>query len=201
MLATCTSPATISPCLFRYISWIRRNKDHQKEVWLDLNEREAELREHPAFEEAHEDDLAAIGAFRKALGVKDDEVDDASPRSVAHSERIGSDDSLGEDTSARNVGMSPSPSSELTSNFRRRLSRGSSVGSVRSMLSSAQHSLSPLPEEEDDDDTMSSSSSSSPKGRSRGSLGRSRTMSKIGKLRSTIEEGSEEGESEDESLA
>jgi hypothetical protein len=177
----------------RYVGRIRRNVQDLEDLRFDLIEREENLRDHPDFSEVHEEDLAAISAFRNALGLRDDSPAEVSPsNSRAESMHSADDESSGGGTSVR--GTAPS---------RRSLSKGSSVGSVRSKIST-QNSLSPLPEE--DDDSLSTDGSPSPekrRGRTKrrlvGSFESSKTMSTLGK---TIQEGSDEGEmEEDESLS
>lgn len=52
----------------KYAPWIRKVKTHKKEILKDLIQREKDLREHPEFEEVHQDDLACIPNLRVALG-------------------------------------------------------------------------------------------------------------------------------------
>jgi hypothetical protein len=153
----------------------------------DLDEKEAELREHPDFGEVHEDDLAAIASFRNALGIKESKQEETSPRSVVtdanHNVTDYSSDE--EDHAQRSVSSEKRP----------RLSQGGSVSSTRSKMSSVQSSLSPLLEEDDTVEESPEKDASPPpakrrSGRTRTSFGTSLSVSTRGHSQPTIEEGS-----------
>lgn len=153
----------------------------------DLDEKEAELREHPDFDEVHEDDLAAIASFRNALGIKEPKQEETSPRSVAtgahHSVTDYSSDE--EDHAQRSVSSGKRP----------RLSHGGSVNSARSRMSSVQNSLSPLLEEDDTLEESPAKDASPPPakrraGRTRTSFGSALSVSAHVHSQPTIEEGS-----------
>ena len=164
----------------------------------DLDERESALRDHPDFGEVHEDDLAAIAAFRHALGIKESTQQTISPRSVADASR----QSMADDLSQEGKGSAtPSPSADVSSSSRRRQMQGNSIGSVRSMMSSTQNSLSPLYEEDAAGNESSGDEESPPPQKRRStrnrSFGSSLSVSTTGLTQATIEEGSGESESSD----
>ena len=121
----------------RYLNWIRRKKDQKEELRQDLERREKTLQNHPEFNEIHEDDLEMISSFRSALGLK------KKPLKV---EPIEDENSTVDEESVDKV--SDLLSTPNTANSNNSLSRGSSLGSVRSKLSSIRSDLSPLPEVE-----------------------------------------------------
>ena len=161
----------------------------------DLEDAELGLRQHPDFHEVHEDDLAALVAFRSALGIKEVTQQETSPRSVTDD---SSRASMGDDYS--DDGDSATKASIGTSGRRRLSQGGASVSSVRSKLSSAQHSLSPLYEEdvsvEESPDDAASPPPTKRRSRGRRSIASSLSVSTAGHSQPTIAEGSE---SDDES--
>jgi hypothetical protein len=163
---------------------------------IDLEDAESDLRADPDFEEVHEDDLKAITAFRNALRIKEVTRQEASPRSITDdSSRNSGDDSSDE-------GDSVTRASAGTNRSHRFAHGGASVSSVRSKLSSAMNSLSPLPEEDasmeespesDEDDT----SPPPAKRRSRGkrvSVASTLSASTVGQSQPTIAEGNDESD-------
>jgi hypothetical protein len=129
--------------LTKYANWIRRNKDQRNTLLEDLDERENELRNDPEFADVRQDDVQALEQFRKALGL---DAKASSPRSTAISHNAMDVEEFGDEGSENSGSTGPNPSS---SKARGRLSRASSIGSVRSSrLSTTQSSLSPLPEED-----------------------------------------------------
>jgi hypothetical protein len=50
--------------LSRYANWIRRNKEQRDVLQCDLDDREATLREHPDFDEVHDDDPSVISKWK-----------------------------------------------------------------------------------------------------------------------------------------
>lgn len=163
----------------------------------DLEDAEADLREHPDFHEVHEDDLAALASFRSSLGIKEATRQETSPRSVTDD---SSRNSMGDDYSDEGDSVTKA---SVGTNSRRRLSHGgASVSSVRSKLSSAPNSLSPLYEADASMEESPDSDASPPpaKRRSRGkgvSIASTLSASTIGQSQPTIAEGS--GESDDDS--
>jgi hypothetical protein len=53
--------------LSRYANWIRRNKEQRDVLQCDLDDREATLREHPDFDEVHDDDPSVISKWKLIL--------------------------------------------------------------------------------------------------------------------------------------
>lgn len=119
---------------YRYLNWIRRDKESKKGIADEFNQKEAELRNNPEFEQIFEDDQEALQIFRKTgdLGAFVVEDEDGSVESV-------------EEHSASDLAERPSTTSK-----RQRLSMGSSISSIRSKMS-AQGSLSPLREEDEEE--------------------------------------------------
>jgi hypothetical protein len=176
--------------LSKYLAWIKKNKEHVAEVVEDLDGREALLNEDPDYNDIHVDDLAALKAFREALGEPKGRKSSLSPRSIADS--AGEDSMEEEDDDDGKLDHTPAPSRAVGG----RMSRGNSVGSVRSRLSAAHSSLSPLYEEEDD-----VSPSPAKRRKVRPSFGSSTSVSTLGKTQATIDEGDEESESSDTEMS
>lgn len=155
----------------------------------DVNQREANLRNHPNFDEVYDDDKAALEAFRKAgdLGaffVEDhDDDDDSSEKSndESHFESIVAD----------------------STSVHRRMSLGSSVSSLRSKVST-QTSLSPLYEEDptreadDDDEEEGGHMSPSPPKRPKATSASVTSLSVSTLGQTIIAEGSGESSSSDD---
>ena len=202
------SRLTFLSLLCKYANWIRRNKDQRLALLDDLDIREEGLRRDPEFTEIRQDDLLAIDQFRKALGVSLFNPKSASPRSIATSQRSTGNCESDEERSEGSGSTEPNSSS---SRIRERLSHASSIGSARSSrLSTTQSSLSPLPEEggprssPEDEDELSPSPEKRRKVTryqrlTRSSFGSSRSDSTIGHSATTIEEGSDEEGSRDDS--
>lgn len=131
--------------LVKYANWAKKKKDHKQALNEILDENELALHDHPDFEEVHKDDLAALEAFRKALGLeptavtKDD--DDAATMTAS--------------MATENDHVTPSPSTAG------RYSRGSTNRSRMSSVSGLR-SLSPLYEEKSDG-SVDGSADGSPK--------------------------------------
>jgi hypothetical protein len=187
---------TFLSLLSKYVTWIRRNKSFQDVVVQNVLEREEDLRADVDFEDAHEDDLAALTAFRKTIGVKTaTALAPKSPRSVYSQDMISEDE---EEEDSRGTGKNNS------SNKPARLSRGSSMGS--SIRSGVTHTLSPLMEEENDDDDEGTSPTREVKRRKlskvrRSSVGSAMTMGTLDKVNNeTIaeEEGSNSSSESDQ---
>lgn len=198
VVSTCFSRQLLFCSVFdRYASWIRKNKEQKDVLRLDLEDAEAELREHEDFHEVHEDDLKALASFRNALGIKETSRQSSSPRSVTDdSDR----NSVGDDYS--DEGESVTKASVGTN--RSRQYGGASVGSVRSKLSSVPGSLSPLYEEDASEEESPEDEDAPPpsakrrKGK-RLSVSSQLTASTMGHSQQpTIEEGSGESEASDD---
>mmetsp|Transcript_24504 Transcript_24504/g.36303 ORF Transcript_24504/g.36303 Transcript_24504/m.36303 type:complete len:1119 (+) Transcript_24504:1970-5326(+) len=166
--------------LSKYGNWIKKGRANQKEILQrELDQKETALRTNPDFEEVHEDDLAALGRFRIALGVKP--FDDASIVAAATGTGEETVGEVEEDSdSASDLNATPSPST-MKSTTMGRLSRGSSVTSIRSRLSSAQGSLPPLYEE----DASAMDSGSSPASPSTQASGKTDDTDEGGKSQAT----------------
>jgi cohesin complex subunit SA-1/2 len=178
----------------KYLHWVKRHKSFREVIVDNFLEREEDLRDDPEFDQVHADDIEALEAFRKLIGVKDTNVSHSkSPRSIADSQfSEGEEEESFEDTSLRGK----SPASANAQNKRTRLSRDSSIGSG-SINRSRSRTLSPLPEE--DTDTVDDEEGESPskrrkmnKGARKSSVGSALTMTTLDKgLNSTIEEEDE----------
>jgi len=163
----------------------------------DLEEAEADLRDHPDFHEVLADDLAILASFRKALGFKEVTRQEASPRSVTDDD---SRNSMGDDYSDEGDSVTKASVGTIRS---RRSHGGASVSSIRSKLSTAANSLSPLYEEDASMEESPEDGTSPPptKRRSRGkrmSIASTLSASTIGQSQATIAEAS--GESDDGSF-
>ena len=181
----------------RYATWIKKDDEHRRIVHLDLDEAEEALKEHPDYNEVPEEDKALILSFRNALGPKKKTREETSPRSVTDDD---SRNSMGDDYS--DDGDSVTKASINTGGSRRRRSQGgASVASVRSKLSSAPGSLSPLYEEDASVEDSPDDEGSEPRPkRRRGNRGVSiastLSASTMGQSQPTIAEGSGESGSE-----
>lgn len=175
--------------LSRYANWIRRNKEQRNVLQCDLDDREATLREHPDFDEVHDDDLAAIASFRNALGIKESKRQVTLPRRVTTDANHSVTDYSSDEDDPRSVASGKRP----------RLSHGGSVSSARSRMSSVQNFLSPLLEEEDTEENSPEENASPPtakrrSGHMRASVGSGLSVSTQGHSQPTIDEGSSESE-------
>lgn len=157
------------------------------------------MREHPDFDEVDDNDLAVLKTFRLALGIKPETTQrNASARSVTDDDsRSQNSDEYSDD------GDSVTRTSVGTGGTRRRRSQGgASVASVRSKLSSAPGSLSPLYEEdasveESPDEEASEPRAKRRKGKRGVSIASTLSVSTIGgQSQPTIAEGSGESGSE-----
>mmetsp|Transcript_4325 Transcript_4325/g.8293 ORF Transcript_4325/g.8293 Transcript_4325/m.8293 type:complete len:1621 (+) Transcript_4325:123-4985(+) len=154
--------------LVSYAKYIKMNPEHNRMIREYIEERELNLRSHEDFEEVHEDDLSALADFRKALGLGESTIMHAdgsttdydvsfkssiSQRSaVTPNSRADSATSAGRSlsNSVKDVSMSTPATSAA------RKSGVSSAGSIRSIMSSVQGSLSPLYEEGNDEESEES---------------------------------------------
>lgn len=139
----------------KYLNWIRRKKEYREEIRVDIIKREKELNEHPEFNEVHKDDLLMLTAFKTTLGLKVKETKAASPSKKLTAESVRDENSILDRESEDELGALSTPNTS-----QRRLSRGSSVGSsvgsIRSKVSSVRSDLSPLPEMERESSSPSS---------------------------------------------
>jgi len=171
--------------LSKYASWIKKAKQAKKEIQSFMDEKEFELRGHEEFEDVHVDDLAALAAFRKDLGLKN--LPKASANVSVTSEL---DDEEMDDEASDGVNELQSPVASVSS----RTSKASRASSVQSRASSRVSSLPALPEgdkespqdsESDDEDSHFSAGSSSKNSSKRKS-----------QTQNTYDENSEEEESD-----
>jgi len=56
--------------LGKYVNWVRRNKNYKNIIQDSLDEQENALRQHPEFQDVHQDDLDVLTYFRVSLGMK-----------------------------------------------------------------------------------------------------------------------------------
>ncbi len=134
--------------LGKYVPWVRRNNSFSEVVVQNVIARDEELQSDPEFDQAHQDDLNALAAFRKTIGLKGDTGTPAkSPRSIASVSQVSDgDESDGDD----DVLLGKSSHNGSSRSKRPRLSRGSSIGSSVRSVSGIMSALSPLLEEGDD---------------------------------------------------
>lgn len=169
---------------FRYLSWIKRNKNHVELLRQQFNEKEAELRNQPEYEDLVDWDLETLAQFRKDGGFGRF-VDESSVAATA---------TLADDVSHEGT---PEGAAE-TRKQNPRMSVSSNIS-----LRSKQTPLSPLPEEgsygetgDHDGDSDDQQESPSSKSRKSGSVGARSMMSHstAGKSQTqpTIAEGDEE---------
>jgi cohesin complex subunit SA-1/2 len=154
--------------LVSYAKHVKMNPDHKRIISEYIDEREMDLRSHDDFEEVHEDDLAALAEFRKALGLEESTIMRADASTTEHdlsfkgsmSQRSAvTPNSRADSTSSagRSRSSSVKDTSMLTpATSAARKSRVSSAGSIRSIMSSVQGSLSPLYEEGHDEESEES---------------------------------------------
>ena len=109
--------------LSKYLSWVKRDKSIKQALVEDFNQREADLRNDPGFEQVLDEDKAALGIFRKAGNLGD------CPG-----------------TGSQTVASYEEHTQPPTGSKRPRLSVGSSISSIRSKTT-----LSPLYEEDGSD--------------------------------------------------
>ena len=122
--------------LGKYANWVKKNRQHMKILQEDIDEKEAIFREHPEFDQVHEDDLGALQKFCTDLGLKRRSPMASSKQKKQVIHETDDDDSIEEDSDQ----VSPSPtSSGRNSRESATMSRVSAVSGMRS--------LSPLEEE------------------------------------------------------
>ena len=162
---------TFLSILIKYAQWIKRNPDHKHTIREFLDGKEIDLKNQESFDDIYEDDLACLLDFRAALGLEESSI-------------LGSDDSINGGSTSQRTSLTPhtsvTPRSHMESvslsdddesrdtvnnltnagtSVAHKSSRGSSVGSIRSMISSVRNSLSPLYEEGDEDDSEQTATS------------------------------------------
>jgi len=168
--------------LSKYASWIKKDKQAKKEIQSFMDEKEFELRRHEEFEDVHVDDLAALAAFRKDLGLKN--LPKTSSNVSVTSEL--DDDQTMDDEASDGLNELQSPVASVSS-------RTSKASRASSRASSRVSSLPALPEgdkespqdSDSDEDSHFSAGSSSNKRKSQ--------------TQNTYDESSEEGSDSDES--
>ena len=135
--------------LAKYVPWVRRCRTFRDVVVANVRDRDEDLRLDPEYDQAHQDDLDALSAFRKTIGLNlDNGNSNKSPRSAASISHV----SDGEDSDGE-VDSVPGKSTGTTDAFkhkRPRLSGGSSIGSSIRSNAGYVSALSPLMEVDDD---------------------------------------------------
>ena len=169
----------------KYVPWVKVDSKHKNAISDYLDEKETELRTHEEFREVHEDDLAALEEFRKALGLGASKIlaadastvdedrslqSTATPKSaVTPNSRMdftaNSDDDADESRDTVNDLSMLTPATSAARRSRGSSVGGSSVGSTRSVVSSVRSSLSPLYEEGNEDDSEESPTAGSKRSR------------------------------------
>lgn len=148
--------------LSKYSSWIKRDKQAKKEIQSFVNEKETELRAHEEFGDVHHDDLAALAAFRKDLGLGLKNVPKAKASSTVTVASGELDDEEMDDEASDGVNELQSPVASVssrTSKASRASSRASSrVSSLPALLEGDKES--PQDSESDEDSHFSAGSSS-----------------------------------------
>lgn len=161
--------------LVSYAKHVKMYPEHNRIISEYIHEMESDLRSHEDFEEVHEDDLAALAEFRKALGLGESKIirgdastteNEGSFRSSMTQRSTVTPNSRAE--SATTAGHDYTQTSNSTVNdlslytpatSAARKSRVSSAGSIRSAMSSVQGSLSPLYEEGNEEESGESETS------------------------------------------
>eukprot|EP00986_Skeletonema_menzelii_P009966 scaffold4669_cov108-Skeletonema_menzelii.AAC.3 len=178
--------------LSKYSSWIKKDKQTKKEIQTFMDQKESELRAHEEFGDVHADDLAALDAFRKDLGLKNlsKALSNLSVARVTVASEI--DDEEMDDEASDGVNELQSPVASVSS-------RTSKASRASSRASSRVSSLPALPEgdkespqdSDSDEDSHFSAGSSSNKNKKRKS-----------QTQTTYDENSEEEDSgsEDSSI-
>lgn len=171
--------------LSKYASWIKKDKPTKKEIQLFMDEKEFELRDHEEFEDVHIDDLAALAAFRKDLGLKN--LPKVSS-GVSVTSELEEDEEMDDEASdGVNEMQSPVASvSSRTSKASRASSRASSrVSSLPALLEGDKES--PQDSDSDEDSHFSTGGSSSNNNNKRKS-----------QTQNTYDANSEESDSDDD---
>lgn len=178
--------------LTKYLIWIKKEKNQLEQLIDYLLQKESELRNHPEYDEVHEDDLEALDELKRSLGIS---------KRISYARDVTSTVADADDYTSAMATPSPSTVASVASSRR----RSSTVGSQRSRLS-AQSNLSPLYEEEilrDDDEGVDSDSSPTPKKHRRLNGSSLRGDSSVGSSRTrgtfTTKTVDEEEQEEDES--
>eukprot|EP00979_Chaetoceros_neogracilis_P004113 scaffold716_cov204-Chaetoceros_neogracile.AAC.2 len=159
--------------IVKYVPWVKVDPTFTKIIRDYIDEKEMELRTHEEFEDVHEDDFIALEEFRKSLGLGESKIlaADAStldgdrslqsistPRSaVTPNSYKNSTGNIGDEGNADESRDTVNEISMMTpATSAARKSHGSSVGSIRSAMSSVRSSLAPLYEEGNEDDSEES---------------------------------------------
>lgn len=175
--------------LSKYASWIKKDKQAKKEIQSFMDEKEFELRAHEEFEDVHVDDLAALAAFRKDLGLKN--LPKASSNVSVASEL---DDEEMDDEASDGINELQSPVASVSS----RTSKASRASSVQSRASSRVSSLPALLE--GDKESPQDSDSDEDSHFSAGSASKNSNNKRKSQTQNTYDENSEEeSDSEDDS--
>ena len=171
----------------KYVPWVKVDSNHTKAISSYLDEKEMELRTNEEFHDVHEDDLAALEEFRKALGLGASKIlaadastldedrslqSTATPRSAVtpnsrmdYTANSDNDDDADESRDTVNDLSILTPATSAARRSRGSSVGGSSVGSTHSVVSSVRSSLSPLYEEGNEDDSEESPTAGSKRGR------------------------------------
>ena len=130
--------------LSKYASWIKKNKQSKADIQKYIDELEVDMRNHEEFDDVHEDDLAALAAFRHNIGLKPLPKDATS---VASHAEDGANEDMVDDESLDSVGDLATPTSTVS----RSKGRRSSSSTMKSRGSLNRSSiLPPLPEGEEE---------------------------------------------------
>ena len=122
--------------LSKYSTWMKRNRGQLDALASFIHQKEAAFEAHPEFDEVHQDDLAALAEFKKALGIQS-----SNRNSVSFSMEPEFDD-------RQSTAATPSPTSTAATPSSRRRRSSASGGSQKSRYST-QSNLSPLEEVEE----------------------------------------------------
>ena len=152
--------------LIKYAHWVKKNPEHKLTLASFLEDKEIELKaQQDDAEMIHQDDLRALVEFRFALNLED------SPVFFADASTFGESNSQYTSTTPQTAvtpRSHPDSSTQVDDDESRdtvndltiagtsaahKSSRGSSLGSVRSIISSVRNSLSPLLEEGNEEDS------------------------------------------------
>jgi cohesin complex subunit SA-1/2 len=170
--------------LSKYASWIKKDKQAKKEIQRFMDEKEDELRHHEEFEDVHVDDLGALAAFRKDLGLKN--LHKVSSK-VSVASEMEEDEEM-DDEASDSVNEMQSPVASVSS-------RASKASRASSRASSRVSSLPALPEGDKESPQDSDSDEDS-----HFSAGDSSNNKRKNQTQNTYEKNSEESDSDVSSL-
>lgn len=135
--------------LAKYVPWVRRCSTFRGVVVENVRDRDEDLRQDPEYDQAHQDDLDALAAFHKTIGLHVDHGNsNKSPRSAASISRVS--DGEESDGVVDSVPGKGTGTSDAFKHKRPRLSGGSSIGSSIRSTTGNVSALSPLMEVDDD---------------------------------------------------